>query len=751
MKKQVAYMLLTFFCILLCIPDMNVKASEPVSPGTNVAIGTYGYEPEAAVSYAATHIAEEMENGNVCEKVCDQFVKECLSVGGVTVRAGDVKPVMDALVDAGFGTACQLTISADGVHIKQEDNPGTKAGDVLFIYCEACEDWIHTTLISGFDESGNMLSYGHNPIWNQVDYFGNMTHEAENGEVHAGCYQFYAVNMDTTKSTHMHGFTTDLYEASHPHKMYDECSCGAKYYLGWNATVKSCTSCNPPIAEVPVITTAQYSEEDGAIFIEWSTVYDVVEYELHRAKKENGTYFKIATTNGVKITNTSFDLGTTYYYKVIAVRANDTLESAVVSVKAGSGLPPAPVASGYLREDTGKPRIKWTEVNGAEKYEVYRSTDGTNFPAAPSYTTTNGLSYTNTGAAAGKTYYYKVVAVLGEDRLESNVVKLMVAAEDFVIEGTYRDDGKPRLVWDKVSGVTAYEIYRSTDNKSFSKIYTTKYLSYTNTSAEAGVTYFYKVKAGDVESNGVKLVVAAEEFVIEGTYRDDGKPRLVWDKISGVTTYEIYRSTDNKNFSKIYTTKYLSYTNTSAVSGVTYYYKVKAGDVESNVVELTVEAEEFVIEGTYRDDGKPRLIWDKVSGVTTYEIYRSTDGVNFNQKYTTKYTSFTNTSAEAGVTYYYKVKAGDVESNVVELAVAAEEFAIEGTYRADGKPRLVWEKVGGVSEYVIYRSTDGINFTKIYTTQYASYTNTSAKSGVTYYYKVQAGDEISNVVALTVK
>ena len=56
----------------------------------------------------------------------------------------------------------------------------------------------------------------------------------------------------------------------------------------------------------------------------------------------------------------------------------------------------------------GKPKLSWNAVNGADKYWVYRSTDGVNFKY---YDTTTKTTYTNKSVTAGTTYYYKVKAV----------------------------------------------------------------------------------------------------------------------------------------------------------------------------------------------------------------------------------------------------------------------------------------------------------------------------------------------------
>ena len=55
-----------------------------------------------------------------------------------------------------------------------------------------------------------------------------------------------------------------------------------------------------------------------------------------------------------------------------------------------------------------KPKPSWKAVTGADKYYVYRSTDGKTFSYWDSTTKT---SYINSGAKKNTKYYYKVKAV----------------------------------------------------------------------------------------------------------------------------------------------------------------------------------------------------------------------------------------------------------------------------------------------------------------------------------------------------
>jgi putative cell wall-binding protein len=286
------------------------------------------YDSEAAVSYAAAHWDDGVG-------VCDEFVKACLKAGGVEILAGGVDPLKDALLDAKLGSSCMLSISSDGVHSLKSENANIHAGDILFFYCEECKRSVHTAIIGGYDEQDRLYLYAHNPGWDQVNWVGNFAHSLDDGQKHRDCYQYIVVTMDPSNYSHAHNFTTGLYETEHPHKMYAKCSCDAQYYLGWNARVSSCTSCNPPISDVPIVTAAA---NEGAITVSWTTVQNALEYQVWRSRSETGTYFKIYSAIGTRMTNTSVTVGETYYYKVIAVLEKDgegnpinTVSSEVVS------------------------------------------------------------------------------------------------------------------------------------------------------------------------------------------------------------------------------------------------------------------------------------------------------------------------------------------------------------------------------------------------------------------------------------
>ncbi|HCX43080.1 MAG TPA: hypothetical protein DHN18_00260, partial [Oscillibacter sp.] len=145
--------------------------------------------------------------------------------------------------------------------------------------------------------------------------------------------------------------------------------------------------------------------------------------------------------------------------------------------------------------------------------------------------------------------------------------------------------GKPYIYWSAVDGASQYEVYRSgSSNGTYEYVGTTTATNYTDNKANAGYTYYYKVKAvSKVKSTANSSLSAAVAITCRCARpsvkitTSNGSPRLTWNAVAGASQYEVYRATSkNGSYTKMFTTSNLSYTNTSAKAGTTYYYKVKA-------------------------------------------------------------------------------------------------------------------------------------------------------------------------------
>ena len=357
--------------------------------------------------------------------------------------------------------------------------------------------------------------------------------------------------------------------------------------------------------------------------------------------------------------------------KITIEEGNEPLTSA--TLHCAKSAPTAPVVKLGNSATSGKPMLTWNAVYGATSYRIYRSTSrGSGYSLLG---TTTATSYTNTGAKAGTTYYYRVKACNDAGLSPySNVVSGKVKsvtpkpAAPVVKLGNSATSGKPMLTWNAVSGATSYKVYRATSqNGTYSLLGTVTATSYTNTGAKAGVTYYYKVKAvNSAGESAFSNVVSGKTTVTTltmGHSATSGKPQLTWKAVSGAASYRVYRATTkNGAYTVINTTKALTYTNVGAALGTTYYYKVEALNAAGKSLGFSAVVEGKVAPvlavGYSSVSGKPQLTWKAVPGATEYQVYRSTQqNSGYSKINTTTSTSYVNTGAKAGTTYYYRIVA----------------------------------------------------------------------------------------------
>ena len=278
-------------------------------------------------------------------------------------------------------------------------------------------------------------------------------------------------------------------------------TCGNSYKdnytnaLGHSYANGKCTRCgaaDPNYKPAPKAPALKITTVSGKPKISWNAVDGAVKYWVYRST--DGKNFKYYDrTNNTSYTNKSTEIGTTYYYKVKAVNANNVASDYSVS-KSILCKPAAPTVSIY--RTNGKPKLSWKAVSGATKYWIYRSTDGVNFKY---WDSTTKLSYTNSGAASGTKYYYRVKAVAvvnGKNVASANSsTKSLLTSLAKPSVSITTSNGKPKLTWKTVTGADKYYIYRSTDGKNFSYWDSTTKTSYINSGAKKNTKYYYKVKA----------------------------------------------------------------------------------------------------------------------------------------------------------------------------------------------------------------------------------------------------------------
>ncbi len=323
------------------------------------------------------------------------------------------------------------------------------------------------------------------------------------------------------------------------------------------------------------------------------------------------------------------------------------------------------------------------------------------------------------------------------------------------------------LSWTAPTGpVTSYSVYRGTSAGGESATALASGLTantYTDTSAVKGTAYYYKITA----VNGAGTSPNSNEATAKA-YGPPAAPTLSVKTVSGqislswtvptglVTGYNLYRGTaaggETLLVGALTTT---TYKDTSAVVGKTYYYKVaavnKAGTgAFSNEVHVAPQPPGAPTLSAKTTTGQVILSWTVPTGtVVSYSVLRGTAaGGEGNTPLASglSATTYKDTSAVKGTTYYYKVVAANAAgpgpaSNEVKAAPygppAAPTLSVS---TAHGPIVLTWTvPTGPVTSYNVLRGTatggETLLVSGLTTT---TYTDKSAAVGKTYFYKVVA-------------
>ena len=273
----------------------------------------------------------------------------------------------------------------------------------------------------------------------------------------------------------------------------------------------------------PLVTGSKDSQ--GRPALKWDKVTDAAKYEVYRARSKDGTYSLMSTQSATGYTNTSYLAnGTTYYYKVRALKANGTASaySSVVTITYGTVPTPAAPAMRSAKADSAGITVSWDTAANAVTYNVYRTADaGSSWTRVAS--SVKGTSYKDTTVQKGVKYGYKVRGVAADGKtlgpMSSTGVTAKVTAAsttpDYVkLKSAKSDPGNGILLtWESAADAKTYNVYRKVDGASGWTLLASSVsgTSYRDTSGKRGTTYVYTVRG-----------VAADGKTLSRTYNTDG-------------------------------------------------------------------------------------------------------------------------------------------------------------------------------------------------------------------------------------
>ncbi len=326
------------------------------------------------------------------------------------------------------------------------------------------------------------------------------------------------------------------------------------------------------------------------------------------------------------------------------------------------------------------------------------------------------------------------------------------------------------VTWNSVQGAEGYYVYRKTADTSWIRIGSTaggSTVSYTDTTAQSGITYTYTVRAqkGSTLSsyNGTGISVKyLEAPVVSGVSNSRNGMKVTWNTVNGGEGYWVFRKTGSGSWRKAGYVEgdKTSFLDQEAQAGTDYMYTVRA--CSGSLMSAYITAS-----GMYRRLEQPQITtlangvsgvtikWSETEGASGYYVFRKTGNGAWKNLKTIQSGSilqFSDTTAVSGTDYIYTVRAfyGSFRSSYdtagKSLRYLSKPVVTSAVNHSQGIA-VNWNRVDGGDKYYVYRKTDGGSWKRIAVTDGSavSYLDGNVQSGTAYTYTVRAysGGELS--------
>ena len=517
------------------------------------------------------------------------------------------------------------------------------------------------------------------------------------------------------------------------------------------------------------------------VALSWNAVSGATSYNVQKSTVSNASFATVATVTGTKYTDTAVSNGYIYYYEVSALNANGKSANTSQVYAIPAGLPVAPTTVTAQAGNTqATVSFSGALANGSviTGYTVTSSPGAVKVTGAASPIIVSGL--TN-----GVAYTFTVTVTNGvgtsAPSLPSNSVTPLPPppAAPTGLQGA-PGNNQVTLSWSASSGAVSYNVKKALSvNGPFTILKSLTSTTYVDTAVKNNTSYFYVVTAVNASgaessnSNQIMVVPLAPLSAPVGltAVAGPGSVALSWTAIPGTEFYYVGRSVTSAGpFNIIASPVSNSLTDTSVVSGTTYYYAVEAYEIVNNgntgemspfsaPVKVTVLAPATAVPtglSAVSGNGQVSLSWKVSNGAVSYNVKRSTVGTGtyttISAAGTVTGTSYIDKAVINGASYFYVVSAvntsGESANSTQVSAMPVAPLppvpsAPTGLIAMPtaGQVVLAWTASSSATSYNVLRLSDwNTGFVTMATgITVAQYTDkASLINGGTYYYEIVA-------------
>jgi fibronectin type 3 domain-containing protein len=311
--------------------------------------------------------------------------------------------------------------------------------------------------------------------------------------------------------------------------------------------------------------------------------------------------------------------------------------------------------------------------------------------------------------------------------------------------------------WAKILNAASYRVFKSaSDTSTFAIVDTVTSNTYFDTGLVPGSTFYYKVSAlndlGESGQSAAMLATTAVPGKVSAMFVSPASIIITWTLVTGATSYNVYRDiSDTGTFSFSRTVPTDTLVDSGLAAGTRYYYRIRAvnNSGESGLSftknSLTQPATPAGASAAGVSISSIVIVWPAVTGAASYKIYRSTvDTGTFTFAGSATRDTFSDTTRDAGTTYYYRISAvnssgeSGQSASFNAMTFPVVPFGMSAAAVSSSSIVITWQPFPGAASYNVYRSSVD---TGAYSLAGSAATDTFSDTGLAagaYYYRISA-------------
>ncbi|RMH57425.1 MAG: T9SS C-terminal target domain-containing protein, partial [Candidatus Hydrogenedentota bacterium] len=422
-----------------------------------------------------------------------------------------------------------------------------------------------------------------------------------------------------------------------------------------------------------------------------------------------------------------------------------------------------------------QPTFSWITSGETSFFQI--ATDNL-FGTIVDSTVTTGTSYTPAGSYPADTYYWRVGTVDAADNSGTSTVRILFIDTGISValvapaDNFLTNDSTPTFTWTGDADSYTFSLAADSTFATLLDSAVTTLTTYTPASGYPQATYYWKVVAQDAAGNvdqtpSRALTIDTEVSVSLGSPADGKRTNIVTPVFTWAGTADTFRieiATDAAFTAIVQTvdTSLLSYTASPLVAD-TYYWRVIASDAASNVetsplrtlvvdtdIALVLPASDFETNATivtFTWSGTADTYWFQASTDSTFAALIDSNTPS-------AATAHTPAAPYPQGTYYWRVTGWDVAGNfdtadyrilIIDTSVAvALDSPIDG-FETNSAPAFSWTSDGDTFLFQTARDTSFLVLGESVATTATTYTPASVPPEDTWYWRVIAVDNATNV------